>query len=86
MPMPQRDPAASDPAAQPQMTVGLGPKTSNISTAKATLKVISRPPSDGMFRLLNHLNKTFYRVPHYTSYTWQIFRWKTNLKALPWAT
>jgi len=57
--MPARDPALPSSPPQPQMTVGLGPKSTSVTTAKATLKVTAQPPSDGMVRLLNHLNKTF---------------------------
>jgi hypothetical protein len=57
--LPARDSILPNPPPQPQMTVGLGPKSTSVTTAKATLKVTAQPPSDGMVRLLNHLNKTF---------------------------
>ena len=42
----------------PSLSVGVGPKLSNSTTAKATIKVTAQPISDGMARLLNHLNQT----------------------------
>ena len=53
--------AAAQPFASQsrQLSVGLGPTTPKGPIAKASIRVTSLPPSDGMVRLLTHLNKTF---------------------------
>ena len=51
-------PAPPPSTPSPSLSVGVGPKLSNSSTAKATIKVTAQPISDGMARLLNHLNQT----------------------------
>lgn len=55
----EKSAAAAMAEIAPQMDVALGPKSPSVATAKATLKVSAKPMSDGMVRLLNHLNKTF---------------------------
>lgn len=57
--VPVRETVATAPPPPPEISVGIGPKNTSAITAKAFLKIAVQPVSDGMVRLLNHLNKTF---------------------------
>jgi Protein of unknown function (DUF2589) len=57
--VPVRETVAADPPPPPEISVGIGPKDTSTITAQAFLKIAVQPLSDGMVRLLNHLNKTF---------------------------